>query len=294
MRMDGAPTDGTNVLIGRDGELCLTVSPWRPTRRWLSADQEAGPLQTAGLQPLCLELPACGTGSHECLLVKPLNVWSPISSWVRQHQAWRVHPRNSNQSSPGWCVSADQALACDKRSPVRFRIRALPGLGARPQVGGVQKVTGRRFSGTLLFLSLSFSLPSPLSENKQNKILRKIKGTAASPELTSVSLSSPASDSPRGRNLPKTLFCSLLASSPLCFLSRLLHCADQSICCQPTAGMLPGGLGGEASPWRPKASGSGGLISGSCSASSPTNPPRCWLSRRSLFALDSPHRTILL
>ena len=42
----------------------------------------------------------------------------------------------------------------------------MPGLQARSPVGGVWKVTDPCISGTQMFLSLSFSLPSPLSKNK--------------------------------------------------------------------------------------------------------------------------------
>ena len=42
----------------------------------------------------------------------------------------------------------------------------MPGLWARPLVGGVQETTDPRVSRTLMFLSLSFSLPSPLCKSK--------------------------------------------------------------------------------------------------------------------------------
>ena len=48
-------------------------------------------------------------------------------------------------------------------------------LWARFPVGGMQEEPNLHISGTLMFLSLSFSLPSPLSKNKQIIFLKKVK-----------------------------------------------------------------------------------------------------------------------
>ena len=53
-----------------------------------------------------------------------------------------------------------------KRSPVQFLVRAHAWVVGSVLVGGVQEATNLCFSCTLMFLSLSFSLPSPLSKNK--------------------------------------------------------------------------------------------------------------------------------
>ena len=52
-----------------------------------------------------------------------------------------------------------------------------PGLGCGlgPQSGHVWEATDQCFSLTSMFLSLSFSLPAPLSKNKWNEILKKKK-----------------------------------------------------------------------------------------------------------------------
>ena len=51
----------------------------------------------------------------------------------------------------------------------------MPGLWARTLVGGMWEATDQCFSLTSMFLSLSFSLPAPLSKNKWNEILKKKK-----------------------------------------------------------------------------------------------------------------------
>ena len=62
--------------------------------------------------------------------------------------------------SPGWCGSVDGVLACEPKGgfPVRARLQA------RSLVGGVREATDRCISHALLFLSLSFSLPSHVSK----------------------------------------------------------------------------------------------------------------------------------
>ena len=67
-------------------------------------------------------------------------------------------------SRPDWCGSVDWVLACEPKG-LLFNSQSghKPGLWARSPVGGTQEETH-----TLMFLSLSFSLPS-LSKNKQIK-----------------------------------------------------------------------------------------------------------------------------
>ena len=61
----------------------------------------------------------------------------------------------------GWYGSMDGALACESEGcGFDSQSRHIPGLQARSPVGGVQEAT------TLMLLSLSFSVPSPLSKNK--------------------------------------------------------------------------------------------------------------------------------
>ena len=56
----------------------------------------------------------------------------------------------------------------NQRSPVRFPVRA------HAWVAGHVPIRGRvRGNPTLMFLSLSFSFPSPLSKNKERKSLKK-------------------------------------------------------------------------------------------------------------------------
>ena len=65
-------------------------------------------------------------------------------------------------SSPGWCGSVDWVLACKPKGS-RFNSQSghMPGLWARSPVG-----RHARGNHTLIFLSLSFSLSSPLIKNK--------------------------------------------------------------------------------------------------------------------------------
>ena len=71
---------------------------------------------------------------------------------------------------PSWCGSVDWAPAC-KLKGHQFDSQSghMPGLRARSPVGGLQEATMHH---TLMFLSLSFSLLSPLSK-KVNKIFFK-------------------------------------------------------------------------------------------------------------------------
>ena len=66
--------------------------------------------------------------------------------------------------SPGWCGSVDWVLACESKGGLFDSWSGhMPGLWARSLVGGVWEVTdGQCISRTLMFLSPSFSLPSPL------------------------------------------------------------------------------------------------------------------------------------
>ena len=68
---------------------------------------------------------------------------------------------------PGWCGSVDQALAWEPKGR-RFDSQSvhMPGLWARSPVRDVWEVIDGHFSHTSMFLSLSFSLSSPLSKNK--------------------------------------------------------------------------------------------------------------------------------
>ena len=67
-----------------------------------------------------------------------------------------------------WCSSVDWAQACEaKGHPFDSQSEHMPGLQARSPVGG--HVRGTHM---LMVLSLSLSLPSPLSENKKLKRLK--------------------------------------------------------------------------------------------------------------------------
>ena len=70
-----------------------------------------------------------------------------------------------NLSSSGWCGSGIWAPACElKGRQFDSRSEHMPGLWARFPGGGVRGTTSPCFSHTSVFLSLSFSLPSPLSK----------------------------------------------------------------------------------------------------------------------------------
>ena len=66
------------------------------------------------------------------------------------------------RDSPIWCGLVDWMPACKPKGP-QFDSQSgyMPGLQARSPVGGRD-----RGNHTLMFLSLSFPFPSPLSENK--------------------------------------------------------------------------------------------------------------------------------
>ena len=70
--------------------------------------------------------------------------------------------------SPGCCGSEDSVLVCETKG-CWFDSQSghMPGLQARSPMGGAQEATDQCFSHTLMFLSLSFSLPPPLSKNKK-------------------------------------------------------------------------------------------------------------------------------
>ena len=79
-----------------------------------------------------------------------------------------------------WLVySVDWAQACELKG-CQFNSWSghMPGFWARSPVGGVWEAADQCFSHTLMFLSLSFSLPSPLSK-KINKTLFLKKGSTA-------------------------------------------------------------------------------------------------------------------
>ena len=69
--------------------------------------------------------------------------------------------------SPDWCGSIGWASFCKAKS-CQFDCRSghMPGLWVWSQSGYIGEATNRCFSLTSMFLSLSFSLPSPLSKNK--------------------------------------------------------------------------------------------------------------------------------
>ena len=72
--------------------------------------------------------------------------------------------------SPGWCGSVDWVPDCKpKGCRLDSQSGHMPGLQARSPLGGLREATDQRLSHTLMFLSLSFSLSSPLSLNKSIK-----------------------------------------------------------------------------------------------------------------------------
>ena len=74
------------------------------------------------------------------------------TEWITQRQEWR--------GSPGWCGSVAWAPAFEPKGCMfDSQSRHMPGLRARSPVGGVQEATTH-----WCFLSLSFSLPDPLSK----------------------------------------------------------------------------------------------------------------------------------
>ena len=87
------------------------------------------------------------------------------------------HLKNGKYKSiifcPGWCGSVNRVPACEPEGH-QFNSQSghMPGLQTTSPVGGVQETTDQCISGTSMFLSLSFSFPSPLSQ-KINKIFFK-------------------------------------------------------------------------------------------------------------------------
>ena len=68
------------------------------------------------------------------------------------------------QYCPDWCGSVGWVLHC--KPEVAGMMGHVPGLWARSPVRGMLEATDGCFSHTLMFLSLSFSFPYPLSRNK--------------------------------------------------------------------------------------------------------------------------------
>ena len=80
------------------------------------------------------------------------------------------HLKLRNREKAVWCGSVDWVLACEPESQVWFPVRAHAWVvGQVPSRGHV------RGNHTLMFLSLSFSFPSSLSENKHNLKKKKKK-----------------------------------------------------------------------------------------------------------------------
>ena len=71
------------------------------------------------------------------------------------------HSKHSTIGCPGWCSSVDWEWAVNQMSPVQFPVRAHACVAGQVPSGGHM-----RGNHTLMFLSLSFSFPSPLSKNK--------------------------------------------------------------------------------------------------------------------------------
>ena len=92
---------------------------------------------------------------------KMLYTWNQYKIILNINCNWKTKLKKKIQISPGWCGSVYRVLACKPKGH-RFDSQSghLPGLWARCPVGGV------RGTHKLMFLSLSFSLSSPLSKNK--------------------------------------------------------------------------------------------------------------------------------
>ena len=74
---------------------------------------------------------------------------------------WFVNWHSKIHASPGWCGSVDWEADCEAEGRwFDSRSGHMPGLRARSPVGCARKAT------TLMFVSLSFSFPSPLSKHK--------------------------------------------------------------------------------------------------------------------------------
>ena len=75
--------------------------------------------------------------------------------------------KNTWRKCPGWCSSVDWVLACEPKGHwFDSQLGHMPGFWPRFPVGGMREATNWCILHTLVFLSLFFSLPSPLSENK--------------------------------------------------------------------------------------------------------------------------------
>ena len=87
---------------------------------------------------------------------------------------WSAHHIKNMVSSPVWCGSVDWMLACEPKS-CHFYSQSghMPGLWARSPVRGMREATDWCIPSTSMFLSLSFSLPFPLSKTKENIFLKK-------------------------------------------------------------------------------------------------------------------------
>ena len=72
---------------------------------------------------------------------------------------------NIQKHSPGWCGSVDWAPACERKGCWLDSQGTCPGGGPDARLG-VCEATHPCISSILMFLSLSFSLPSPLWINK--------------------------------------------------------------------------------------------------------------------------------
>ena len=82
----------------------------------------------------------------------------------------------TKEGSTGWYGSVDWVLAYEPKGRWFYSQSGhMPGLRARSPVEGVWEAADWCFSHTSMFLSLSFSLPSPLSKNKYIKSLKKTK-----------------------------------------------------------------------------------------------------------------------
>ena len=91
-----------------------------------------------------------------------------IPAWFLQCLKRKKNPQKKNYGWKPWLVWLSGLSVCrgTETLPVRFPVRHMPGLWARSPVGGVREATDRYISHTLMFLSFSFSLSSPLYRSK--------------------------------------------------------------------------------------------------------------------------------
>ena len=104
--------------------------------------------------------------AHLHLRLLSLNSLAGLSGWIGEYGAvCGFHFKTGFHA--GWCGSMDWVLAC-KPKDHQFNSQSghMPGLWARSPVRGVWEATNQGISCTLMFLSLSFTLPSTLSKNK--------------------------------------------------------------------------------------------------------------------------------